>query len=157
MKNWILIILLTLGLATPLSVEYIQPVSIVEEIAQPLSAWAEIDWYNPQEVIQYIHIVYGKLGKLLTWVVQKESAFDPDAENGNFKGLTQIGPQACNSVGMDYDSVAIYPWLNLEAGARYLKKYCIPAAQGNFEESYKRYNLGPWYDKHLDSLKIKTH
>lgn len=125
--------------ALPLSYDRFEPIP-------PPPLHASVDWYNPTEIIHYVETVYGEFGKFINWVIKKESSFNPFARNGNFVGLMQMGPAASKAVGYDYNDVKTYPWINIEAGAKYLQTYCLPKANGNQKEAYRRYNLGPWYD-----------
>ncbi len=119
----------------------------------PVPIWAGVDWNNPTEIAQYVRSTYGRLGNFLNEVITKESGYNIHACNGNFVGLMQMGPAASRAVGYRYQDVKKYPWINLEAGTAYIKTYCLPNANGDLQEAYKRYNLGPWYDKILpDSL-----
>jgi len=144
----VIALLLTLMLCSSvgLTPQFDYPANLTP-VDHPQPLWAGVNWNNSDEVVNYVHNAYGKLGQFMVDLIRRESSFNPEARNGNFVGLVQIGPAACRSVNIAYNDAILYPWLNIEAGARYVQQYCIPMSRGHgSDEVYKRYNLGPWYD-----------
>jgi hypothetical protein len=153
MKKFIFLIgiLALLIITQPLQNPDSPPVILEEPVLLPQPIWAEVNWYDPVQVIKYLYDTNLKLAGFMKDLIRRESSFNPDAVNGNFVGLVQIGPEACRAVGISYHDAKTLPHMNIEAGSRFVEWYCIPqaiaAGKHNADEVYKRYNLGPWYDK----------
>ena len=117
-----------------------------EEIVLP--RYAGVDWYNPIETISYIRDVYGKFSDLLIWVVRKESSFDPEAKNPYPPlqyGFGQLTEACVIDLNMNYDSVLVHPWYNLEATQRFWK-LCLKKADWDRTQAYEYYRKGLWYN-----------
>lgn len=74
-------------------------------------------------------------------IVHKESSFDETAQNGQYRGLFQMGKLACKDVGVDYENIKNSVDLQIKAGVLWLKK-CLQYAGGDLKNAIKIHRVG---------------
>lgn len=74
-------------------------------------------------------------------IIEKESSFDPNAKQGQYIGLFQLGKLACKDIGFDYDSLKNNVEIQVKAGVQWLKK-CLQYGSGDIEKAVKIHRVG---------------
>lgn len=106
-----------------------------------------IDWNNKKDVVSYVKKTYPKIHKDIVRLIEIESSFRPFVEHPKTKafGFMQITKICSKDVGISYDLVREYQYVNIHAGVLYFKK-CLKKAGGNFSKAYRYYNFGLYCD-----------
>lgn len=85
---------------------------------------------------------FGLPAGLLSAMISKESSGNPNAVSGKgAMGLTQVMPATARDMGYDPEELKRNPAMQVEAGARYLKK--MLDMHGNVPDALAAYNWGP--------------
>ncbi len=93
-----------------------------------------------ESIINWASKKHGLEKSLIKAVIKAESNFNPQAvSKKGAVGLMQLMPKTAYSMGVDNIRD---PWLNVEAGCKYLKKM-IDRFEGDLELSLAAYNAGP--------------
>lgn len=74
-------------------------------------------------------------------IIHKESSFNPNAKQGQYIGLFQMGKLACQDIGFDYDALKENAEIQVKAGVQWLKK-CLQYGKGNLETAVKIHRVG---------------